>query len=216
MSRAAFFLFFFIQLSLLAQDYSIDTGHQTKKKKHRFYPSVGFSILVDYFQSPVFSDTVVSLSRQYNTRGFALGSFVFDFRFNLWSTDSSKSISLNFPFSGGFGPVLSSPQLNTQNTERIGNLCYLVFPLLLQYNYGYNSVYNNKNIHGLTVGVGTQLIYAPLFYIDGLNENYKQSWILPIAKMGYRYGKRTINRYFDITAGAFNGWCFKASYGFLL
>lgn len=205
---------FYLGVSTFSQNTILDTGHRSSNKKKIFYSSIGGSILLDQFQSPVFNK--LSLNHKYNTKGFALASFTLDLRFNVWAPDTVQSVSVNFPLSVAFGPVLSASNLEVINTDRIGNLGYICFPVLFQYNKGCHSVSNNKNTKGITTGVGVQLIYAPIFFIDGINNNYKRSWILPIIKIGYKQGKRTTNRYIDFTGGILNGWYFKASYGFLL
>jgi len=185
MSRKSYhvLILFVLSLNLSAQikDEVLETkSHVTWFEKHYFH-SIGGTVLADYYIPPAVKIYFVHETNQgidstlYYLRnwGFNLASVTYDARLNLYDFSERMSVSFNIPVAFGFG------------TTEPGGACSVAFPLLLDFNYGNHSTYNNIDRIGLHAGAGYDMMLTPLFKTDKYRE-IDQFWGTPMARIGVK------------------------------
>jgi hypothetical protein len=189
-----------------------------------YFGSFSFSVLLDFVKVPDISfrdgDTgeYISLDDeqpgsddvlQELTGGTALFSGSYEARFNVKNFSDKASLSINVPV------LISFSGFNVNGkTGEFG--CYLELPLMVGYNLGYHSTYNNIDMIGFSVAAGVKYIKLPLF-IGNYGQRYfpegrfKRSFIQPTASLSWKADKIKSIDGFLLNVGMFNGWSFRMS-----
>jgi len=136
-----------------------------------------------------------------NREGVSILSATYDARINLKNFNERSSISLNVPVTAGLSGITGGD-----------GFFHMHLPLLVHYNYGYHSTYNNIDHHGFTIGAGAQLTLAPIIPEQNVNT---LAFPMVIGKIGYKSSLRSMTAY-DLTIGFGNGYYFKFGYGIVL
>ena len=182
---AIIFLFPFQHL-LFAQSDTIPKKISWVEKN--YFMSTGVTIFWDYWKAP-------NLTYSY----LVLVSGTVEPRFNFLNIKDKASFSINFPLSAGIG---------------VGGAGFgdLEFPVLIHYNLGYHSTFNNINHFGFSIGAGLQKNIYPLRPTD---KYATQSWIDYVAAINIKCDQRFMNT-LGIMTGFRNGFSFKISYSIIL
>jgi hypothetical protein len=99
----------------------------------------------------------------------SIGSVGYEMRYNLYSYSDKASISLSIPFDASLGLAISTPN-DGVNTGFFA----LSSGVMLDFNTGYHSTYNNIDDKGLTIGMGYRIYKAPLFGISERDYKFKR------------------------------------------
>lgn len=148
-------------------------------QRHYFH-NIGFTVLIDYFSPPVMvinnvRETVHGLDTNITVRnnwGFNLLTVTYEARLNIIDLNDRASISLNVPVSLGLGYI------------EPGGILTLSNPVLVDFNYGCHSTYNNINKFGFHVGGGANMMLAPIIGLDATEIN--RFWIAPMVRVGVK------------------------------
>ena len=206
--------------SAIAHDTSFAVEHirATWKESH-FFQTFDFTALTYYSRSPVFTTHETNGTEvKYNVESLCLIAFTYEPRINLKDHNERSSFSINFPVTLGIALTFSdTSKYDTYGYNKITNGGFLELPLLLHYNHGFHSTFFNDDLNGFTIGLGGQVIVAPLIVTNGLVPGQPRAWALPVFKVGY---KRDDDRFqnvrnLDLTLGYFNGLSFKFSFGYI-
>lgn len=170
-----------IGLSAQIKDDVSASGSNTSWKEKHFFHTIGGTLLLDYYIPPAVPryfvqetnsglDSILYYNRNW---GFNLASVTYDARINLYDINERMSVSFNVPFALGFG------------TTEPGGVLSFTSPMLVEFNYGMHSTYNNIDRLGFHVGAGMDVLVTPLIRVEHWREIHR-TWVVPMVRAGVK------------------------------
>ena len=229
-------LFFSYSTVLCSQNEILidDTTKISWFNKHVFF-SWGLSPLTNgMYSSPKIklpNDTfyngsqLVSILPNYKkTFGLSIVTLTIHTRINIIDFKGRTSIAINIPL--GFGPSIifhkyrQSGSFTNQNETVVG--IHGHFPILLSFNKGFHSTYNNTDNKGWWIGLGVENIISPIkvFREDSTvfrDKTFPKVWMQPVIAVGlksvYMNSEYTPKRKgAEVYIGFLNGWSVRAMF----
>lgn len=168
---------------------------------------------------------LISESRNWkNSFSLAIVTLTLHTRINLIDLKERTSIALNFPL--GFGPSIMFHNYKhagafTNEDEAVAGIDGHL-PVMISYNKGFHSTFNNTDNKGGWIGLGVDYIISPIvmFREDTtvFNDNsFKRAWIQPVIGMGLKsvyMNSETAPRRkgIEVYIGFLNGWSVRAMF----
>jgi hypothetical protein len=159
------------------------------------------------------------LVKTYHMWGFCYVTAVITARINLKNYNDKSSVSLSVPLCislGGREADLKSVDENNNITQnhfqnKITGLYYRV-PILISYNSGYYSTYNNTDHAGTSYGAGVQATIIPIKNaLSGGYENTITTWLQPVVSVAFKSDRLKLKKGVEFNMGFLNGWNFRIS-----
>lgn len=167
---------------------------EKSEKSMMSFHTLGFSVFLDYYASPVekikldyLTTTYNSVTGLYDTTSytyaqtvlFGLGSVQYKYRRNI--KEFSSNTALAFSINPSFGVHFTGDQ------RKEGALS-IVVPVMIELETGAGSTYNSEKNSGAFIGLGGEYIRGPL--IKSKEFVGRSGWFEPVVCGGIRYWSR--------------------------
>lgn len=168
-------------ITLFALLFTVAAGAQ--ELKDRFFHSIGYTLILDGFRLPSFSDAAFYGNQADQVSGLSIITYLYEPRLNIIDLNENTSIDVHAIPALGFS-------LNTQgNSHYLGSFS---LPLLAGINFGNISTYETRKDVGFGIAFGYEYFNGGLIMIDGeKTPNSKVSVLQPAAQFAVRYWSRS-------------------------
>ncbi|MEP7128012.1 MAG: hypothetical protein ABI729_04050, partial [Chitinophagales bacterium] len=136
----------------------VNTEVKAQDFKDRFFHNIGYTVLLDAFGLPSFSDVDVNVNTVDKVTGFALFTYIYEPRLNIFELNENTSIDIHAI------PALGLTYSTNNNTSYIGSFS---LPVLAGINFGNVSTYTTRKNVGFGMGIGVEYFNGGLFRVDG-------------------------------------------------
>jgi len=155
--------------------------------KDRFVHSVGYTIVLDFFQLPSTSQVMNGYNHVTTLQGLSVVTYSYKPRINI--VDFNDNTSLDIHAEPALG--ISISPTNDNNQLYVGSFS---LPLMVGVNFGNVSTYKTDKNMGFGIAAGYEYLNGGLVKVSDDNDNTanaKRSTFEPVSELSVRYWSRT-------------------------